>query len=121
LDDHEFLKHADRKGTEKSREASAARATAEKLFRAIPEDERQRMRAAVPPEVLRDAKSTRTAVLEEQLKNGKNFELVGYLIGNKSKGQTDKVGIVVPRDRPANDEDLRKQLENATGWMSPSP
>jgi hypothetical protein len=80
----------------------------------------------VPEEVMRDAASTRTNDLYQQLSTGKNFDLKGYLVGNQKRGESTKVGIIpkewvdsLPKDKKRDqiiEDAAAKAFQDGQGW-----
>lgn len=76
------------------------------------------------PEFLIDAAAQRTKNLYDILTKSKDFEFVGYLIGNQAKGKSDKVGIIrkqwvdeLTGTMASKDEQIVAGVSEAKGWF----
>lgn len=120
LSDAEFMAAEGRKTVPQYATASAARVKAKASFANIDKAQSERLIAAVPPELMRDAATASTKGLQDAFDEGTDFKLLGYLIGNHPglKSST-KVGLVPFGAAPKNKTDVKKFLEDveaATGW-----
>ena len=97
-----------------------------KAFAGLDQGKSETAVQTVPEEVMRDAASTRTNDLYQQLSTGKNFDLKGYLVGNKIKGESTKVGIIpkewvdsLPRNQTLDQiikDAAAKAFQEGQGW-----
>lgn len=118
LSDTEFLSNPKRKQEEIFGRATAAKQKAQESFAREPG--LVNCLKEIPREILLDAKSTRTEALLKSLQSGETFWSPGFLVGNKSKNFSDKVGIVPAKYAPQKDSEMaefNKNLLDAKGWV----
>ena len=117
------LRDQDRKQTAEYAQALDLKA---KAFAGLDQSKLATAAQTVPAEVMRDAASTRTKDLYQQLSTGKNFDLKGYLVGNKKMNESTKVGIIpkewvdsLPKDRNLDQtikDAAEKAFQDGQGW-----